>query len=66
MLKALKFDNTKDDFTTFSTKFLDLTAKAYHRFDPATLDFIASTVLRDKLPQVWLTKLDEAHNEDLT
>ncbi len=66
MLKVLKFDCNKDDFTTFSTKFLDLTANAYHRFDPATLDFVASTALRDKLPQAWLTKLDEVHNEDPT
>ncbi len=64
MLKAMKFDRYKDNFTNFSTRFLDVAAKAYHAFDPATLDFAASTALRDKLPQAWLNKLDEAHNED--
>ncbi len=54
MLKALKFNRNKDDFTTFSTKFLDLVSKAYHMFDPAALDFVASTALRDKLPQAWV------------
>ncbi len=64
MLKALKFDRNKDDFTAFSTKFLDLVSKAYHAFDLAALDFVASTALRDKLPQAWLNKLDDAHNEN--
>ncbi len=64
MLKAMKFDHTKGDFTEFSTRFFDVAAKAYHKFDPAALDFAASTALRDKLPQAWLNKLDEAHNED--
>ncbi len=41
MLKALKFDRNKDDFTAFSTKFLDLVSKGYHAFDPAALDFVA-------------------------
>ncbi len=60
----MKFDHTKDNFTAFSTKFLDVVAKAYHAFDPAALDFIALTALRGKIPLVWLNKLDEAHNED--
>ncbi len=41
-----------------------MVAKAYHAFDPAALDFAAFAALRDHLPQVWLNKFDEAHNED--
>ncbi|MCP4698291.1 MAG: hypothetical protein GY862_15770, partial [Gammaproteobacteria bacterium] len=63
-LKGMKFDRWKDDFTEFSTRFYDMAAKAYHRFDPAALDFAASAALRDHLPLAWLNKLDEAHNED--
>ncbi len=66
MLKALKFDRTKEDFTAFSTKFLDLVSKGYNAFDSATLDFVASTALREKLPLAWLNKLDDVHYEDLT
>ncbi len=64
MLKVMKFDRTKDNFTEFLTRFFDVAVKAYHKFDLAALDFAASTALRDKLPQAWLNKLDEAHNED--
>ncbi len=64
MLTVLKFDHNKDNFTAFSTTFLDLASKAYHAFDPAALDFVASTALRNKIPQAWLNKLDEVHNED--
>ncbi|MCP4543494.1 MAG: hypothetical protein GY832_40800, partial [Chloroflexi bacterium] len=39
MLKGMKFDHWKDDFTEFSTRFYDMAAKAYHKFDPAALDF---------------------------
>ncbi len=66
MLRGMKFDRYKDDFTEFSTRFYDMAAKAYHAFDLAALDFIASAALRDHLPQAWLNKLDEAHNEDAT
>ncbi len=41
-----------------------MVAKAYHAFDPATLDFAVSAALRDHLPQAWLNKLDKVHNED--
>ncbi|MCP4605369.1 MAG: hypothetical protein GY847_33425, partial [Proteobacteria bacterium] len=65
-LRGMKFDRNKDDFTEFSMRFYDMVAKAYHVFDPAALDFAASAALRDHLPQAWLNKLDEAHNEDST
>ncbi len=64
MLRGMKFDRYKDDFTEFSTRFYDMVAKAYHAFDPAALNFAASAALRGHLPQAWLNKLDEAHNED--
>ncbi len=64
MLKGMKFDWWKDDFTEFSTRFYDMAAKDYYQFDPVALDFAASVALRDHLPQAWLNKLDEAHNED--
>ncbi len=62
MLKGMRFDHAKADFTEFLMRFYDMAAKAYHAFDPAALDFTTSTVLRDHLPQAWLNKLDEAHN----
>ncbi|MCP4544631.1 MAG: hypothetical protein GY832_46610, partial [Chloroflexi bacterium] len=37
MLKGMKFDRWKDDFSEFSTRFYDMAAKAYHKFDPAAL-----------------------------
>ncbi len=48
----------------FSTMFLDLVSKGFSQFDAAALDVIASTELREKIHLAWLSKLDDAHNED--
>ncbi len=64
MLHAMKFDHNKDNFSTFSTKFFDLVAKIYSQFNAAALDVVASTELRDKIPQAWLNKLNDAHDEN--
>ncbi len=66
MLRVLKFDCNKEEFSTFSTKFLDLASKAFSQFDLAALDIMASSELREKIPIAWLNKLDDAHNEDLS
>ncbi len=63
LLRVVKFDQTKDDFAIFSSKFLYLVAKAFHSFDLAALDVVASSELRDKIPWAWLNKPDEAHDE---
>ncbi len=66
LLHTLKFDRNKDEFTDFSTKFLSLVHKAYSSFDPANLDKVASSELRDKIPLGWLIKLVDAHDEDVS
>ncbi len=38
----MKFDCSKDDFSMFSTKFLDLVVKGYSQFNAAALDVITS------------------------
>ncbi len=65
LLCVMKLDCNKDDFSVFSTKFFDLVSKAYSQFNAVALDVVVSTVLRDKIPQAWLNKLDDVHDENL-
>ncbi len=39
--------------------------KGYSQFNAAALDVVASTELRDKIPQAWLNKLDDAYDGNL-
>ncbi len=50
MLRVLKFDHNKDDFSTFSTKFFGLVSKGFSQFNAAALDVVASTKLRERFP----------------